>query len=149
MRKFLPVIAIASVIALPGCEGVGLTLFGVGTGTTTSVGVNHTLSGIAYKTFTAPEGNVRKATEDALNTMGLIVTDRSQAEDAYIIVASARDRTAEIGIEKLTGTATRMRVTVKEENGFFRDSATATEIIIQTAGKLDAQVAVSNGRQRK
>jgi hypothetical protein len=149
MRKFLPVIAIASVMVLPGCEGVGLTLFGVGTGTTASVGVNHTLSGIAYKTFTAPEDNVRKATEDALRSMGLVVTDRSQAEDVYKILASARDRTAEIGIEKLSGNATRMRVTVKEENGFFRDSATAMEIIVQTAGKLDAQVAASNSRKRK
>jgi hypothetical protein len=124
-----------------------LTLFGVGTGTASSVGVNQTLSGIAYKTFTAPEANVHKATEDTLNTMALVVTDRSQEQNTRKIVAKARDRTAEIEIEKLTANATRMRVTVIEEDGFFRDSATATEIIIQTAGTLDAQLAARNGRK--
>jgi len=145
MRKFLPVLAVMAAFAVQGCAGVGLTLFGVGTGTATSVGVNHTLSGIAYKTFTAPEASVRKAAEDAVNTMGLVITDQSQEKNVRMIVARARDRTAEIEIEMLTANATRMRVTVIEEDGIFRDSATATEIIIQAAGKLDAQMAASNG----
>ncbi len=145
MRKLIPTVVVAAAVALSGCAGVGLTLFGVGTGTATSVGVNHTLSGIAYKTFTAPEPNVRKAAEDSLNAMGLIITDRSQDQNVRKIVAKARDRTAEIELEKLTANATRMRATVIEADGFFRDSATATEIIIQTAGKLDAQVAARNG----
>lgn len=147
MRKFLPILIATMTLYLEGCAGVGLTMFGVGTGTTASVGVNHTLSGIAYKTFTAPEANVQKATEDALNEMGLVIVSRSQTQDAHMIVASARDRTAEIEIEKLSGNATRMRVTVKEEDGFFRDSATATEIIIQTAGKLDSQMAAITRRK--
>lgn len=147
MRKFLPILAVTAALTLPGCAGVGLTLFGVGTGTAAGTGVNHTLSGIAYKTFTAPEASVDKATVDTLNTMGLVITDRSQENNTSKLVAKARDRTAEIEFEKLTANTTRMRVTVIEDNGFFRDSATATEIIIQTAGKLDAQLAASNGRK--
>ncbi len=147
MRKLLPILVATAALALSGCAGVGLTLFGVGTGTASSVGVNHTLTGIAYKTFTAPEASVHKATEDTLNTMALVVTDRSQEQNTRKIVAKARDRTAKIEIEKLTANATRMRVTVIEEDGFFRDSATATEIIIQTAGTLDAQLAARNGRK--
>ena len=52
--------AAAAVVALAlsaGCAPVALTAFGVGTAT----GVQHTLNGIAYRTFTVPLPQVRSA----------------------------------------------------------------------------------------
>lgn len=133
-------IAILS-LGLQGCAGVGLTMLGVGAGTATSAGVNHTLSGIAYKTFTASLEDVRSATKNALGVMAMELKTDKKTKTGYEISAKARERTAEIELESLTRATTRMRVTVIEEDGFFRDSATSTEIIIQTAQNIDSMIA--------
>lgn len=134
------VIAVVA-LSLQGCAGVGLTLLGVGAGTATSAGVNHTLSGIAYKTFTADMDSMRRATVQALGNMAMTVKTHEPADYGYAIMASAQERTVEIELQKITKATTRMRVTVIEDNGIFRDSATSTEIILQTAQNVDAMVA--------
>lgn len=141
MRKLTTIAVLCAALGVQGCAGVGLTLLGVGAGTATAAGVNHTLSGIAYKTFTASIENVRTATKGALSDMSMVIKSDEKTEFGRRIEASARQRTAEIELESLTKTTTRMRVTVVEDDGFFRDSATSTEIIIQTAQHIDAQVA--------
>ncbi|MBO6518997.1 MAG: DUF3568 family protein [Rhodospirillales bacterium] len=141
MRKFTIIMIAAMALTLQGCAGVGLTMLGIGAGTATSAGVNHTLSGIAYKTFTAELEDVRKATRNALAVMAMDVQTDKKTQFGYMIEAKARERTAEIQLQELTRATTRMRVTVIESDGFFRDSATSTEIIIQTAQNIDAQVA--------
>lgn len=144
MRGIVSIVVVVSGLSLSGCAGVGLTLFGVGAGTAAGAGVNHTLSGIAYKTFSEPRAKVQKATETALNSMGMKIVERSQTDNVRNIIASAGARRVEVEIEELTAKTTRMRVTVIEADGFFRDSATATEIILQTAAKLDSLMAESN-----
>ncbi|HYE87985.1 MAG TPA: hypothetical protein VEA16_16590, partial [Vicinamibacterales bacterium] len=51
--------------------------------------------------------------------------------------ALAEARTIEIELERLSPEATRMRVTAIQDIPILRDSATATEIILQTAGMID------------
>ncbi|OGL03730.1 MAG: hypothetical protein A3I03_01690 [Candidatus Rokubacteria bacterium RIFCSPLOWO2_02_FULL_68_19] len=51
-------------------------------------------------------------------------------------MAQAGDREVEIEVDRLTGKTSRMRVNVKQ-GWFFKDRATATEIIIQTERTLD------------
>lgn len=140
---FLKKVAVVAVLALSvqGCAGIGLTMLGVGAGAATSAGINHTLSGIAYKTFTADMQTMHKATLKALDQMAIKVKSDIRNDEGYAIVAEASDRTAEIELQSLTRATTRMRVTVIEEGGFFRDSATSTEIILQTAQRVDAQLA--------
>lgn len=143
MRAVIPALLIGSAVMLQGCAGVGLTMLGVGGGTAASAGVNHTLSGIAYKTFTAPEAQVHKATLKALNEMSIMVSEQKTVDRVRAINGKANERDVEIELEPLTPKTTRMRVTVIEEGGFFRDSATATEIIIQAATALDSQMAAN------
>ena len=50
--------ALATIALLPGCAAVALTAGGVGLAT----GVSHTLGGIVYKTFSAPEAKVHGST---------------------------------------------------------------------------------------
>ncbi len=121
-------LALAAVICLAvgGCAPLAITAFGVGAAT----GVQHTLGGIAYKTFTASLPEIRRATLTTLRRMDITVGGTQKIEHGESITARAADREIEIQLESLTSNTTRMRVSVR--SGILMDSATATEIIIQT-----------------
>lgn len=120
-------------VLLAGCDPLSLTVFGVGTAT----GVQHTLNGIAYRTFTAPLPQVRSAATASLNRMGIQVTSREKNRSGELIKATASERTIEIELDALTPNTTRMRTMVR--NGLFFDSATGMEIILQTERTLNGR----------
>jgi hypothetical protein len=113
---------------LGGCVAVGLTALGVGM----STGVSHTLSGIVYKTFAAPQAQVKRATLGALSRMQIKVVQSKRDKSTETILAKAGDRDIEVELEALTPATTRMTVTAKKDAGILRDGATATEVILQT-----------------
>ena len=119
------VLAIVSLFA-SGCDPLSLTMVGVGTAT----GVQHTLSGISYRTFTASLPEVRAAVLTALGRMGIKDTARSKTVEGEVITAKVGGRDIEIELDAITSKTTRMRTTVR--NGLLMDSATGTEIILQT-----------------
>jgi hypothetical protein len=121
-------------LALSGCDPVSLTVFGVGT----AAGVQHTLSGIAYKTFTAPLPRVRTAVKSALERMDIRIAGTEKIENGDRIKARAADRDIEIEMEALSSRTTRMRSIARRSDGILMDSATATEIILQTEKALGA-----------
>jgi len=134
-RVFLVVLVFGAVFALTGCAAVGLTLFSVGAGVTTGTSVAYSLDGIAYKTFTAPLPQVESATRTALDRMGIKIEATSKMEQGKAIKAQANDREIEIELEMVSNKTTRIR-TVAKQGIFFKDRATATEIIIQTEKAL-------------
>ena len=110
-----------------GCDPISLTAASLGAG----VGINHQLTGMIYKTFTAPMKSVETASVRAMKDMGIKVESRETDETGErLILASARDREIEVRLEPLTKRTTQMRVIASE--GMFKDSATATEIAMQT-----------------
>ena len=121
--------------ALTGCVAVALTAGGIAGG----VAVDHTLSGVVYKTFSASLPKVRSATLTSLKSMEIEVNESKAMEEGegWEIKAAAVNRDIDIKLEQLAKKATRMRVVVAKDGGVFRDSATGTEIIIQTAQVLD------------
>lgn len=119
-------LAVAATLVNGGCASVAVTAFGVGAAT----GVQHTLGGIAYKTFTASLPEIREATLATLQRMDITVGGTQKIEHGESITASAAGREIEVQLESLTSNTTRMRVSVR--SGLLMDSATATEIIIQT-----------------
>ena len=121
-------IALAAAWLLGGCAPVAITALGVGMAT----GVSHTLGGMVYKTFTAPQASVKKATMTALNRMQIQVKKARRDGSSEVITARAGDRDVEIELEALTPNTTRMLVTARKDAGILSDSATATEIILQT-----------------
>jgi len=129
------VIIIGSLIFLHGCAAVGLTLFGVGAGVATGTSVAYTLDGIAYRTFTAPLPQVESATRTALDRMGIKVEATATIDQGKAIKAVSNDRDIEIELEMVSPRTTRIR-TVAKQGMFFKDRATATEIIIQTERAL-------------
>lgn len=132
MPKVMRALALLAAVSLQGCTAAALTAGGVAGG----AGVNHTLSGIVYKTFTAPVKDLRLATLQTLKRMEIKVTHDAVAEFGWEIKGNAYDRTIDIELERLTPATTRMRV-VTSEDAIFKDSATSTEIILQTARRLE------------
>jgi len=105
-------------------------MFGVGT----AAGVQHTLTGIAYRTFSAPLARVRASVNAALKHMDITVAGTERIDNGERIKARAADREIEIDLEAISPRTTRMRSTAR--SGVFMDAATATEIILQTEKAL-------------
>ncbi len=137
-------LAVIALVGNAGCAALGLTLFGVGAGVSAATGVSYTLDSVAYKTFTAPEEGLRAATLKTLKRMDIEVEENQPTESGRKIVAVAADRAIEIELDRLTSRTTRMRVNVKH-GWFFKDRATATEIIIQTERTLDDEPVLARG----
>jgi hypothetical protein len=124
---------VAAVLALfslflGGCAAVGLTALGVGMAT----GVGHTLGGMVYKTFTAPQATVKRAAQGALGRMQVKVVKMEREGSTETILARAGDRDIDITLEAITPNTTRMKVTARQNGGLISDGATATEVILQT-----------------
>lgn len=125
-----------SLMFLQGCAAVALTAGSMAAGE----GINHTLSGISYKTFAAGIDDMRIATFRTLDRLDMDIADQKAIQSGWKIVAVASDRTVEIDLEGLTKRMTRMRVVTHKGQIFFKDAATSTEIIIQTAETLDMEM---------
>lgn len=136
-RRFIvfPLLLLAGA-AGSGCAAVALTLFGVGAGVTAGTGVAYTLDSVAYKTFAVSEEGLRAATLTTLKRMDIPVKENQPTESGRKIVAQAGDRDIEIELDRLTAKTSRMRVNAKQ-GWFYKDRATAAEIIIQTERTLD------------
>ncbi len=130
-KSQLAVIGVFSTLLLGGCAGVGMTLFGVGAGVTAGTSVSYTLDGVAYRTFTAPLPQVESAARTALDRMGIKVDGTANTEQGKALHATSSDRQIEIELERVSPKTTRIR-TVAKQGIFFKDRATAGEIIFQT-----------------
>lgn len=126
-------ILLTCMLLMQGCAAVALTAGGIAAG----VGVNYTMSGIAYKTLVAPVPETRLATLKTLNRMEIDIEQDVATYDGWQINGTASDRRIEIQLEELTPTTTRMRVTVKKGYLILKDRATATEIIAQSVQHLE------------
>jgi hypothetical protein len=116
-------------IMLAGCAPFAITAAGLGG----SAAMSHTMNGITYRTFTESSPRVKTATFTALSRMGIQIVSSGKFENTKtdVFKAKAVDRDIEIRLEPLSDNATRMRVTTRNGSIFY-DSATSTEIILQT-----------------
>ena len=130
-KNKLAIVVLLSTLSVSGCASVGLTLFGVAAGTATGTSVAYTLDGVAYRTFTASMPQVESATRTALDRMGIKVDSTAKTEQGKAIKATSNDRDIEIELEMVSSRTTRIR-TVAKQGIFFKDRATAGEIIYQT-----------------
>lgn len=124
-------LALVFAVSMNGCAAIGLTLLGVGAGVSTGTAVSYTLDGYAYRTFTASLPRVEAATITALNRMGIAVEGNEKTDEGKSIRALGSERQIEIQLETISANSTRIR-TVAKQGFFFKDRATATEIILQT-----------------
>ena len=116
--------------ALCGCAPLALTVLGVGA----SMGVQHTVNGTAYRTFSQPLPQVRKAAVAALKRMDIAVEGTTTLASGETIAARAPTRDIEVQLEVISANVTRMSTSAR--NGLLLDAATASEIIAQTESTL-------------
>ena len=136
-------------LSVQGCASIGLGLATAGAGAGISAGYEHTVNGIVYKTFAASKDEVRFATLDALKHMAMPITVDQPSDAGWMLTATANKRTIDIELQALTPETTRMRVVANDGAIFFKDAATATEIINQTAvAVVDNQNAAKAAAQR-
>ncbi len=126
LHAFFRAACVVAVISLTACDPLSLTALSVGT----SAGVQHTMSGITYRTFSTTLPKVRAAVTTALDRMAIKVDAREKMQNGERIKGRAGDRDIEIELESLSPRLTRMRSMAR--SGFFMDAATATEVILQT-----------------
>ena len=74
---------------------------------------------------------------DHLGMMSFVEEEEGKTEEGWLISAKASERTIDVELEELTKRTTRMRVVANKGDIFFKDSATATEIVVQTAEALE------------
>ena len=149
MPKILVVIPLACLtpiacFALMGCQPLAMSVAGAGA----SAAVGYSMSGISYRTFTAPLPVVKKASIAALENMGITLESFGKFDDGETLYARAAARTVEIELEALSQRATRMRVSTRD-GGFFYDGATASEIVAQTQKVLEAPAVTDLTRDAK
>jgi uncharacterized protein YceK len=126
----LILIILIHAVSLSGCAAAVTSVAGIGG----SAAITHTMNGITYRTFTAPEAKVRVATIKALDRMQIKLTSDSFQEKSNIrlVTAKTTERKIEIQLEPISPNTTRMRVIAKRGTGIFYDASTAEEIIQQT-----------------
>ena len=139
MVKSKVLIAAFSLVALQGCAAGALTADSMAA----DAGIEHTLSGISYKTFVSTMDDARYAVFKTLDLLDMNIADQTQTRNDWVIFALANDRTIEIELEAVTYRFTRIRVIAHKGSFFFKDAATATEIIVQMAETMAAEMEAS------
>ena len=127
-----PLVAAALALLLCGCEPLTMSIVGAGASTVLR---HNFLDGVTYRTFTAPAADVKHASLEALERMGIAFESFDRFDYGELIYARAENRAIEIEIEPISARATRMRIAAKN-GGFLYDNATASEIVAQTERSL-------------
>jgi len=121
-------------LALPA---IGTSVMGNAAGGAAKAGVERTMSGAMYRTFSAPLADVRDAVRQSFRDREIQITE----DDLLIgggakIKGEALHRHITVRLEPVTPALTRLKLVVR--HGLFgRDPATASELIEQTTRALD------------
>jgi hypothetical protein len=126
-----PVVLSICLLGLAGCEPLAISVLGAGAGTA----LRYSIDGATSRTFTASAAEVKHASLQALERMGIAFESFDRFEYGELIFARAENRAIEIEIEPISPRATRMRIAAKN-GSFFYDNATASEIVAQTERSL-------------
>ena len=130
-------LAALTTILLAGCQAVAVSPLAASlAGGSATMAVSYSVNGVTYRTFTAPAAAVKSASLAAIDRMGIQLNGLSAFDRGETIEARAQERDIFIDIEPVSRKATRMRVAARS-GGLFYDTATATEIILQTEKILD------------
>jgi len=121
-------------LALPA---VGMSMMGDAAGGVAKAGVERTMSGAMYRTFSAPLAEMRDAVRRSFRDLEIqIIEDDLLIGGGAKIRAEALHRHITVRLEPVTPALTRLKLVVR--HGLFgRDPATASELIEQTVRALE------------
>jgi Protein of unknown function (DUF3568) len=123
-------------VAAAALPALGLAAMGDAAGGAAKAGVEHTMSGATYRTFSAPLADVHSAVLQSFRDLEVEVTKDELLEDGRMhVTAEARDRHISVKLEPVTPSLTRLMMYVRK--GLVgRDASTSSELIEQTARVL-------------
>ena len=122
------------ILGLSGCAMMGIAVPAAVSGC--AIDVNYTFTNIAYKTICYPFDNVEVALDKVLKKMDIKETTRKIEDGNVRVMAVTANLDIYIDLEKVTPTVTSIKVNAKK-GIFFKDKATATEIIVQTEKNVE------------
>ncbi len=140
MRGLRAILLSICLAGLSGCQPLALSVLGAAGGEA----LRYSYTGATYRTFTASATEVKHASLEALERMGIAFESFDRFDYGELIYARAENRAIEIEIEAISARATRMRIAAKN-GGFLYDSATASEIVAQTERSLATAGAARGG----
>ncbi len=117
-------------IGLAGLYGCAAVLVAGAAG-----GVQYTYNNIAYKTYPQNYDTTYNATMRVLKRMGINVAGEKVTNRGKIVVCYTLNLKIEIAFERITDKTTKVKVDA-QKGRFFKDKATATEILIQVGKEL-------------
>jgi len=135
MHKLFAVCACA--LLLEGGAAAGVAAIGAGTSAAAGTGIEQTMSGITYKTFTAPPERMHAATLRTLERLDIELVADQVMPAGWTLKGLVAGREIDIELETLSAALTRMRVSVSKDDSIFRDASTAADLIVQTTKTLD------------
>ena len=131
MRGLRAILLSICLAGLAGCQPLALSVLGAAGGEA----LRYSYTGATYRTFTASAAEVKHASLEALERMGIAFESFDRFDSGELIYARAENRAIEIEIEPISPRATRMRIAAKS-GSFVFDNATASEIVAQTERSL-------------
>ena len=140
MRGLRAILLSVCLAGLSGCQPLALSVLGAAGGEA----LRYSYTGATYRTFTASATEVKHASLEALERMGISFESFDRFDYGELIYARAENRAIEIEIEPISARATRMRIAAKN-GGFLYDNATASEIVSQTERSLATASAARGG----
>ena len=140
MRGLRAILLSVCLAGLSGCQPLALSVLGAAGGEA----LRYSYTGATYRTFTASATEVKHASLEALERMGISFESFDRFDYGELIYARAENRAIEIEIEPISARATRMRIAAKN-GGFLYDNATASEIVAQTERSLATASAARGG----
>lgn len=125
------------VLSLSGCALMGLAVVPAAL-SGGAAGVDYTFTNNAYKTISYPVADVEAALNKALKKMDIKKTKRKAKEGKVSVTVVTDNLDIYIDLKNVTPTVTNMEVNAKK-GVFFKDKATAAEIIVQTEKNLEVK----------
>ena len=127
---------LASGCAALTLPAVGMSIMGDAAGSAVKTGVEHTIGGATYRTFSAPLADVRAAVRQSFRDLEIQITeDELLIGGGAKIVGEALHREITVQLEPVTPALTRLEMAVRQ--GLLgRDRTTSAELIEQTARAL-------------
>lgn len=119
-------------VAAAALPALGLSAMGDVAGAGAKAGIDYTIGGTAYRTFSAPLEDVRCAVLQSFGDLEIDIMEDETSDDGRAkISAEALERKITVELEPLTPALTRLKMVVRR-GWFGRDRATSAELIEQT-----------------
>jgi uncharacterized protein DUF3568 len=137
LALILVALTLSGCVALAALPALGLSAMSDAAGGAAKAGVEHTMGGSVYRTFSAPLEDVRDAVLRSFADLEIDLDDEEELKDGSVTLkAEALHRHISIGFEPVTPALTRLKVHIRR-GWFGRDESTANELIDQTTRALD------------